>query len=56
MTDPDEAQLSKIAKQILATPHKLRSESKVGKPRAQSTPKARLAKKQPGISSTSTGN
>jgi hypothetical protein len=31
MTDPDEAQLSKLAKKMLATPHKKRDESKVGK-------------------------
>jgi hypothetical protein len=33
MTDPDEAQLSNLAKKMLATPHKNRDESKVGKSR-----------------------
>jgi hypothetical protein len=34
MTDPDEAQLSKLAKKMLATPHKKREDSKLGKLRA----------------------
>jgi hypothetical protein len=33
MTDPDEIQLSKMAKTVLAMPHKRRDESKVGRTR-----------------------
>jgi hypothetical protein len=33
MADPDEVQLSKLAKKMLAMPPKKREESKLGKPR-----------------------
>jgi hypothetical protein len=33
MTDPDEVQLGKLAKKMLAMPPKKREESKLGKPR-----------------------
>jgi hypothetical protein len=36
MIDPDEAKLSKLAKSVLAMPHKNREESKIGKTRRQS--------------------
>jgi hypothetical protein len=35
MTDPDEVQLSKLAKKMLAMPPKKRADSKLGKPRTR---------------------
>jgi hypothetical protein len=37
MADPDEVQLSKLAKKMLAMPHKKREDSKLGKPRTKPT-------------------
>jgi hypothetical protein len=46
MADPDELQLDKLAKRVLAMPPKKREESKLGKPRNPSQkPKERPAAK-----------
>jgi hypothetical protein len=37
MADPDETALSKLAKKMLAMPHKKREDSKVGTPKAKIT-------------------
>jgi hypothetical protein len=45
MTDPEEVQLGKLAKKMLAMPPKKRKDSKLGKPRAKPTaPKAQPKK------------
>ena len=40
MTDPDELQLGKLAKKMLATPPKPHKEMKIGKRKAKAGPKA----------------
>ena len=40
MADPDEAQLSKLAKRILSMPHKKREESKIGRTKAKENVKS----------------
>jgi hypothetical protein len=45
MTDPDEAELSKLAKKMLSTPHKNRDESKVGKAKPEAKSGSRAGKR-----------
>jgi hypothetical protein len=45
MNDPDEVQLGKLAKRMLAMPPKKRKDSKLGKPRAKpNAPKVQTKK------------
>jgi hypothetical protein len=50
MTDPDEVQLGKLAKKMLAMPPNKRKDSKLGKPRMKpnNSPAPRAQTKKPG--------
>jgi len=47
MTDPDEAELSQLARKMLATPPKKREDAKFGKPKVKTEPKPDAEPRKP---------